>query len=335
MKKLIITTAVMLMAALGANEANAELTLLTTNSGRFDFDGNNDGTGDNLIVGPLGNQDDGLNDLAIYVGYQPTFGPALQASDFVLLTGGTATGGVDANLIPRDANIPQNEGTFTFTPGVDVGNGVTVDASVFYRLTDTTNGTPTGTSSSNLLYELSLETNGVEGGVQGSLLSFVGYDFNATGATATTFTAADGTVINTGDPLVGFGGNPSNAELANNDRSRVLNFDGNFTAGTGNSQPDGVSTSNTLFDTFLSPIGDDLLSRFDDTSDVASASSTSLGLGAFSNFNDREGDQTDTTAGAFGFNSVRPSNIPEPSALIMASMGLGMVAFRRRRKQQA
>ena len=60
-----------------------------------------------------------------------------------------------------------------------------------------------------------------------------------------------------------------------------------------------------------------------------------LGFGFFSDFEVRDSDRTDTTAGVFGFRNAATAGIPEPSTLLMASMGLGMVAFRRRRKQQA
>ena len=45
---------------------------------------------------------------------------------------------------------------------------------------------------------------------------------------------------------------------------------------------------------------------------------------------------TEATAVVFGFRSADAvSDVPEPSTLLMASMGLGMVAFRRRRKRLA
>ena len=324
MKKLIITTAVMLMAVLVSSQANAELLSLSSNFPNggplFNFDPELTNQ-DVLSVGnvPTG-RDDGLNDLAIFVGFQSQAGVVT----FNELTTGTAT-----------VNPNGNTGSYEFD-AVNVG-GVDIGGTIDFSLIDTSSApTSSGFSSANLVYQLSLDAqNALDPTADlpnGSLLSFVGFDFDAQGAQTTFATDVNGDPFNIGAPITGFGGQPSDAELSNGG-TRVLSFDGSFgaTAAGGNGF---AASENDEFDTFASFTGDNLPLRFNDISEVEIDAPSLRGLGAFSEFGTEN--STNLTSGVFAFSSAAATtNIPEPSALMMASMGLGMVAFRRRRKQQA
>ena len=303
MKNFLLTTMVILMTAFVSSEANAELVLSTTNGGSFTFDPTNAMGGSSLIV----NNDEGLSDMAIYLGYRTgTFGN--QVTEFRQLTTGTAIGGTVAG-------VASNTGVYNFDP-VSFSNGVTVDALANFRLTDATgfNGDPDPRA--HVLYNLALTTNGVANS-EGSLLSFVGFDFNGDATDA----------IQGSEFIPGFGN--SEVAVGSPEGNRALVADFTFAPGRGGSV---VGTNNTNIDAFNGLIDANLPARFNGVQ-LVNFVDGDLGFGVFSDLEGRDVDRTDTTAGVFGFRSVSAtSTIPEPSTLLMASMGLGMVAFRRRRK---
>ena len=304
MKNFLLTTMVILMTAFVSLEANAELVLSTTNGGSFTFDPTNAMGGSSLIV----NNDEGLNDMAIYLGYRTgAFGN--QTTEFRQLTTGTAIGGTVAG-------VASNTGVYDFDT-VSFNNGaVTVDALANFRLTDATgfNGDPDPRA--HVLYNLSLTTSGVQNS-EGSLLSFVGFDFNGDSTDA----------IQANEFIPGFGN--SEVAVGSPDGNRALVGDFTFAPGRGGSV---FGTTNTNIDAFNGLIGANLPARFNGAQ-LVNFVDGDLGFGVFSDLEGRDVDRTDTTAGVFGFRSVTATNtIPEPSTLLMASMGLGMVAFRRRRK---
>ena len=117
-----------------------------------------------------------------------------------------------------------------------------------------------------------------------------------------------------------------------------------------------VLTGDFNFDSFQDPLVDGRLITADNTRDAlfngliennlnlltsfnppsSISSNGDLGFAAFADFGERDVDRTDVTAGVIGFRSTAASNvtstIPEPSTLTMAAIGLGMVAFRRRKR---
>lgn len=203
MKKIILTTAVVLAALFSSASANAELALLTTNGGSFDFDPENNFGGSSLVT----NGDEGLSDLAIILGYRS--GPVGNVvTETVLLNSGSA--GPDPDFAGA------NFGRFTFDQ-VEFSNGVTVDAIADFRLTDVTGFTTD--PQSQVLYELELTTSGVNAATEGSLLSFVGFDFNGDGSDS----------FQPSSPIPGFG----NSLIGVGDSERALLGDFTFSAGDG------------------------------------------------------------------------------------------------------
>ena len=294
MKKIIFTIAVTLLTAIGSPQANAELLSLTAdNGGFFNFDAA--GTGDNLITS---NADDGLSDIAFFLGYQTgsAFNP--DPSDVVALDSGVGT--VNAN---------GNTGQFVFDT-VTFGNGVSVDATANFRLVD---ATAQGLGH-HVVYDLALETSGVTSATQGSLQSFVGFDFNGDGDDE----------IQGNQTISGFG--PSEVAIGSSDRTLV----GDFTFPVGQGGPlTTVGASNSGLDLFNGAIGGNTAARFNGVNEGFSTGN--LAFGSFNDFESRDVDQIDTTAGVVGFRSSA-AVIPEPSTLTMAAIGLGMVAFRRRKR---
>ena len=294
MKKLLFTMAVTVLTAIGSTQANAEmLTLMASNGGIFNFDAA--GTGDNLITS---NGDDGLSDVAFFLGYQtgPAFAP--DPSDVVALDSGVGT-----------VNPNGNTGQFVFDT-VTFGNGVSVDAVANFRLVD---ASPQGLGH-HVVYDLELETTGVTNATEGRLQSFVGFDFNGNGADA----------IQGNEIIAGFA--TSDIAIGSSDRTLV----GDFTFQVGQGGPlTTVGASNLGVDLFNGAIGGNTAARFNGSPEGFSTGD--LAFGAFSDFATRDVDQIDTTAGVVGFRSST-AVIPEPSTLMMASIGLGMVAFRRRKR---
>ena len=310
MKKILLTTAVTLLTALIGSQANAELLMLTaTNGGQFNFDSSG-ATADSFNIGSA-IQDNGLSDFALYLGYQNedfTFEAPIELTDGVVIPGAAS-----------------NRGAIQFDP-VTFGNGVQVSALATFRLSDTSSAI--GDPSASLLYDLELTTTNVSGANEGALLSLTGFDFNNNGL-------SDRTQPN--ETISGFGTGQVAIGDVNAPIERVLTGDFNFDSFQ-DPLVDGrlITADNTRDDEFNGLIADNL----DALTGLARPSFVSgngdLGFAAFANFGERDVDRTDVTAGVIGFRSTLASNvtstIPEPSALMMASMGLGMVAFRRRKR---
>ena len=297
MKKIIFTIAVTLLTAIGSPQANAELlSLAADNGGFFNFDAA--GTGDNLITSNAnGTADDGLSDVAFFLGYQtgPAVAPVTQT---LALNSGVGT--VNAN---------GNTGQFVFDT-VTFGNGVSVDATANFRLVD---ATAQGLGH-HVVYDLELETTGVTNATEGSLQSFVGFDFNGDGADA----------LQGNQTISGFG----TSDIAIGSAGRTLVGDFTFPVGQGGPLTT-VGASNSGLDLFNGAIGGNTAARFNGVNEGFSTGN--LAFGSFNDFESRDVDQIDTTAGVVGFRSSA-AVIPEPSTLTMAAIGLGMVAFRRRKR---
>jgi len=293
MKKIIFTIAVTLLTAIGSPQANAELLSLTASNGSFNFDAA--GTGDSLVTS---NGDNGLSDIAFFLGYQtgPAFAP--NPTDVVALNSGVGT--VNAN---------GNTGQFVFDT-VTFGNGVSVDATANFRLVD---ATAQGLGH-HVVYDLELETTGVTNATEGSLQSFVGFDFNGDGADA----------LQGNQTISGFG----TSDIAIGSAGRTLVGDFTFPVGQGGPLTT-VGASNSGLDLFNGAIGGNTAARFNGVNEGFSTGN--LAFGSFNDFESRDVDQIDTTAGVVGFRSSA-AVIPEPSTLTMAAIGLGMVAFRRRKR---
>jgi len=306
MKKILITTAVMLLTVFVSSQAKASITLVTTNGGSFNYDPANVLT-DSFNVGSSVS-DNGLNDFALYLGYRNTDNSFETPIELQTI----ATNGVNVG--------PANRGSINFAP-VTFGNGVTVDALATFRLADTS--ATIGDPSASLLYDLELTTSGVAGN-EGALLSLAGFDFNNNAL-------SDRNQPN--EIISGFGNSQVAIGDVNPPISRVLAGDFNFDSFQDAGRT--IVADNTRDDEFNGTIASNLnsLTGFAPPSSVSS--SGDLGFAAFADFGERDVDRTDITAGVVGFRSTLASNatIPEPSTLLMASMGLGMVAFRRRRKQ--
>ena len=292
MKKLLFTMAVTVLTAIGSTQANAEMLMLTaSNGGIFNFDAA--GTGDNLITS---NGDDGLSDVAFFLGYQtgPAFAP--NPTEVVALNSGVGTSSF-------------NTGQFVFDT-VSFSNGVSVDATANFRLVDATNQG----LGHHVVYDLELETSGVSNATEGSLQSFVGFDFNGNGNDA----------LQGNQTISGFG----TSDIAIGSGGRTLVGDFTFPVGQGGPLTT-VAASNSGLDLFNGAIGGNTAARFNGSPEGFSTGN--LAFGAFNDFESRDVDQTDTTAGVVGFRSSA-AVIPEPSTLTMAAIGLGMVAFRRRKR---
>ena len=292
MKKLLFTMAVTVLTAIGSTQANAEMLMLTaSNGGIFNFDAA--GTGDNLITS---NGDDGLSDVAFFLGYQtgPAFNP--NPTEVVALNSGVGT-----------SNF--NTGQFVFDT-VSFSNGVSVDATANFRLVDATNQG----LGHHVVYDLELETSGVSNATEGSLQSFVGFDFNGNGNDA----------LQGNQTISGFG----TSDIAIGSGGRTLVGDFTFPVGQGGPLTT-VAASNSGLDLFNGAIGGNTAARFNGSPEGFNTGN--LAFGAFNDFESRDVDQTDTTAGVVGFRSSA-AVIPEPSTLTMAAIGLGMVAFRRRKR---
>ena len=297
----------MLMTFVGS-QANAELLMLTaTNGGQFNFDSSG-ATADSFSVGSV-IPDNGLSDFAIYLGYRNennTFEAPIE------LTNGMVTAGASSN-----------RGSIQFDP-VTFGNGVQVSALATFRLSDTTG--PIGDPSASLLYDLELTTTGVSGANEGALLSLTGFDFNNNGLSDRNQPEETISGFGTGQVAIG----DVNAPI-----ERVLTGDFNF-----DSFQDPVvggrliTADNTRDDEFNGLIENNLNSLTGFTPPSSISSNGDLGFAAFADFGERDVDRTDVTAGVIGFRSTAASNavIPEPSTLTMAAIGLGMVAFRRRKR---
>ena len=293
MKKLLFTMAVTVLTAIGSTQANAEMLMLNaSNGGIFNFDAA--GTGDNLITS---NGDDGLSDVAFFLGYQtgPSFAP--NPTEVVALNSGVGT-----------SNF--NTGQFVFDT-VNFSNGVSVDATANFRLVDATNQG----LGHHVVYDLELETTGVTGATEGSLQSFVGFDFNGNGADA----------IQGNQTISGFG----TSDVAIGSGGRTLVGDFTFPVGQGGPLTTVAGSRSGPVEVFNGAVGGNLGNRFDGGANGFSTGN--LAFGAFNDFASRDVDQIDTTAGVVGFRSST-AVIPEPSTLTMAAIGLGMVAFRRRKR---
>ena len=303
MKKIIFTIAVTLLTAVGGSQAGAEMLMLTaTNGGSFNFDAA--GANDNLITPNAdGTPEDGLSDVAFFLGYQT--GPALNpVTEVVALNSGVGT-----------SNF--NTGQFEFDT-VTFSNGVSVDAVANFRLVDAT----VPGLGHHVVYDVSFETTGVNVNTEGSLQSFVGFDFNG-----------DGTdIIRDNEVISGFNDSeiaigsvfPADSEFVG---ERTLLGDFTFPIGQG-SPLTTVAASRSNVDAFNGAVGSNLTARFNGTSEGFSTGD--LAFGAFNDFESRDIDQIDTTGGVIAFRSS--ASIPEPSTLMMASIGLGMVVFGRRKR---
>lgn len=290
----------MLVAAFGGS-ANAELALTAQNNGSFTFDPTGSMGGSSFLV----NGDEALDDLAIYVGYR-TAGAVFGTTNtqFAQLTTGTASSGANSSL-----------GSYVFDP-VSIGNsGVTVSATANFRLVDATSATNTNVSH-NLLYDLELSTSGVGVGNQGSLVSIVGFDFNGDNNDS----------IQSNQIISGFG----LSEVAIGDGDRTLVGDFTFDQGQGGVANSASNNSTTFPDVFNGAIDTDLFARSDGNGE--SFNIGDLGFSTVSVYEQRPVNSSETNAGVIGFQTSGAATIPEPSALMMASMGLGMVAFRRRKR---
>ena len=301
MKKILsFIVAVISLTTFSSSQASAEmLTLTSTNGGSFTFDAV--GGGDNLITT---NGDDGLNDIAFFLGYQTGGVSSPAASAFVALNSGSGS-------------VNGDTGTFTFDtvtfPSGGPGDGVSVDAVANFRLVDAT-GAGLG---HQVVYDLSLQTTGVTNATEGSLQSFVGFDFNGNGADVTQ-----------GNQVISdFGTSDIAIGSASGDRSLL----GDFTFPIGQDGVNAIAATNNNVDVFNGAIDGNLTDRFDGVFSVFNTPGD-LAFGAFNDFLTRDIDQLDTTGGVIAFQSTANAAIPEPSTLLMASMGLGMVAFRRRKR---
>ena len=298
MKKTLFTMAVAVLTAIGSSQADAEMLMLNaSNGGSFTFDAA--GAGDSLITSNNnGSPDNGLSDVAFFLGYQtgPAFNP--NPSDVVALNSGVGS------------VLSSNTGQFVFDT-VTFDNGVSVDAVANFRLVD---ATPQGLGH-HVVYDLELETSGVSNATEGALQSFVGFDFNGNGADA----------IQGNEIIAGFA--TSDIAIGSSDRTLVGDF--TFPVGQGGALTTVAGSRTGPVEVFNGAVGGNLSNRFDS---VANAFSTgNLAFGAFNDFASRDVDQIDTTAGVVGFRSSA-AVIPEPSTLTMAAIGLGMVAFRRRKR---
>ena len=297
MKKILFfIVAVISLTTFSSSQASAEMLMLTsTNGGSFTFDAMSGG--DNLVTT---NGDDGLNDIAFFLGYQTGGGATAPETELRALNSGSGSvSGVDT-------------GTFTFDT-VTFGNGVSVDAVANFRLVDAT-GSGLG---HQVVYDLSLQTDGVSNATEGSLQSFVGFDFNGTVADI----AQDNQVIS------GFGTSDVAIGSASGDRSLL----GDFTFPIAQDGVNTIAATNSNFEFFNGAIGGNLNERFDGVFNTF-VTPGDLAFGSFNDFLTRDIDQLDTTGGVVAFQSTANATIPEPSTLLMASMGLGMVAFLRRKR---
>ena len=147
--------------------------------------------------------------------------------------------------------------------------------------------------------------------------SFVGFDFNGNGADVTQ-----------GNQVISdFGTSDIAIGSASGDRSLL----GDFTFPIGQDGVNAIAATNNNVDVFNGAIDGNLTDRFDGVFSVFNTPGD-LAFGAFNDFLTRDIDQLDTTGGVIAFQSTANAAIPEPSTLLMASMGLGMVAFRRRKR---
>ena len=298
----------MLMTVLIGSQANAELlTLTATNGAQFNFDPSN-AVPDSFNVGSS-LQDNGLDDIAFFLGYRNTVDNSFETP--IELTNGT--------VIPGTAS---NRGSIQFDT-VTFGNGVEVSALATFRLSDTSG--PIGQPSASLLYDLELATSNVSNS-EGALLSLTGFDFNNNGL-------SDRNQPN--ETISGFGTSQVAIGDVNTPIERVLagefNFDNNPFSDGGRS----IFSDNTRDDEFNGLIANNLDSLTGFAPPTSISGNGDLGFAAFADFGERSVDRTDVTAGVIGFRSTAASNnavIPEPSTLMMASIGLGMVAFRRRKR---
>ncbi len=296
MKKILFfIVAVISLTTFSSSQASAEmLTLTSTNGGSFTFDAMSGG--DNLVTT---NGDDGLNDIAFFLGYQTGGGATAPETDLVALNSGSGLASGDT-------------GTFTFDT-VTFDNGVSVDAVANFRLVDAT-GSGLG---HQVVYDLSLQTDGVSNATEGSLQSFVGFDFDGT--------VAD--IAQANQVISSFGTSDVAIGSASGDRSLL----GDFTFPIDQDGVNTIAATNSNFEFFNGAIGGNLDERFDGVFNTF-VTPGDLAFGSFNDFLTRDIDQLDTTGGVVAFQSTVNATIPEPSTLLMASMGLGMVAFRRRKR---
>ena len=296
MKKILFfIVAVISLTTFSSSQASAEmLTLTSTNGGSFTFDATSGG--DNLITT---NGDDGLNDIAFFLGYQTGGGATAPETDFVALNSGVGS-------------VSGNTGIFTFDT-VTFDNGVSVDAVANFRLVDAT-GSGLG---HQVVYDLSLQTDGVSNATEGSLQSFVGFDFNG-----------NVTDIAQGNQIISSFGT---SDVANGSASGDRTLLGDFTFPIAQDGVNAIAATNSNFEFFNGAIGGNLDERFDGVFNTF-VTPGDLAFGSFNDFLTRDIDQVDTTGGVIAFQSTANATIPEPSTLLMASMGLGMVAFRRRKR---
>ena len=322
MKKLIITTAVILMTSLASTQAHAELTLVSNNQ-NFTYEPNEAAGNDNFTVGGVNTAglggENGLSDFAIYLGYLNADGTREETQRLTSVA--STTGG--SNLA---TGVVNNRGSITFDQ-VTFGNGVTVDPVATFRLTDSTGVAPNpGDPSATLLYDLALSL-GNTANNSGRLESLVGFDFNQIGGNDRNQGAEIVSGFSQGEVAVG------EANLVRGEA--ILSGAFSFEDTADNGRP--ITPNNLFIDQFNGPIANNL-DRFDNIGIGPSfiSGNGDTGFAAFSIFSQGTTDRTLNTAGAIGFRvDGVTAAIPEPSTLLMASMGLGMVAFRRRRKQLA
>ena len=245
MKKLLITTAVMLMAVIVSSKAYAGLDLFSTNA-TFSFNPDS-ATPTSFNVFNNNGTDNGLNDMAIYLGYRTDAGGGTQNTQYRLLSGGTDNPG-SSTIGPTNGGTQSNFGSFSFDavtftdPNNNGGGNVTVTPTIDFRLSDVSpTSSPTAANqAATVLYELSLDTQGVNGDNQGSVLSFVGFDFNGNGLEE---------FVN-GEQIVGGFTNNAAAQAAIGDvtnANRVLSGDFNFEQSVGGSTAPGTNTNVDLF----------------------------------------------------------------------------------------
>ena len=308
MKQILLTTAVTLLTVLIGSQANAELLMLTsTNGAQFNFDPSG-ATADSFNIGSS-ITDNGLNDIAFYLGYRNTdntFEAPIELTNGMAVTGATS-----------------DRGAVQFAP-VTFDNGVQVSALATFRLLDTSSAI--GDPSASLLYDLELTTTNVPNN-EGALLSLTGFDFNNNGLSDR---------IQPNETIDGFGTSQTAIGDVNVPIERVLAGDFNFTSFQDPVGGRTIIADNTRDDVFNGLIADNLDSLTGFAPPTFINSDGDLGFAAFADFGERDVNRTDVTAGVIGFRSTAASNVtstvPEPSALLMASMGLGMVAFRRRKR---
>ena len=298
MKKLTLLAAIAVGLLTSGSQASADLLLLSPNhSFNFDLDGSND---DSLVINgnnaALANTN-GVSDIAVFLGYTNGVAGAVQP---VQLTNGTVTG------TPGTAGFGANQGQVTFDT-VTVA-GATLDAVVDFSLVEIS------ATQAQVVYDLAIDGTGIAAN-NGVASSFVSFDF-----------AGDG-LDSLESPGVAPGFGPGTADVQLGNQTGTTSLFGDFT----------LESSQTAAVDVFATVGDGPLAnpvaRFNNSSEQL-ASGVNLSFGQLSDFGFQDTDFTNLVAsGVVGVNAAATSAaIPEPSTLMMAAMGLGMVAFRRRKR---